>query len=96
MDNLIALLDDRGKDVSEAKERLRTKEKAEAVAGAELRDASLRSLVRRDQLSDIGNIEGASKREKQGQRKRCVLMVSQPRPVLIARSLQGQPRQSFR
>lgn len=38
-------------------------------AGKELRDASMTGLVRRNRLVDVASLEGASVRERQGQRK---------------------------
>ncbi|KAJ6557785.1 hypothetical protein B0H19DRAFT_1261383 [Mycena capillaripes] len=49
-------------------ERSRKKTDLETVAGLELRDASMRGLVKGDQLVDVTTLEGASVRERQAQR----------------------------
>ena len=41
----------------------------EKVAGEEMRDAAMRGLVPRKKLTDVTEVEGATLREKSGQRK---------------------------
>jgi hypothetical protein len=56
----------------EKDERSAAAQKKEDVTGkaaSELRDAVMRSLVCRETLTDVAQLEGASVREKQGQRK---------------------------
>ncbi|KAJ6454240.1 hypothetical protein C8R47DRAFT_1228742 [Mycena vitilis] len=48
----------------------RKKADVETIAANELRDSAMRGLVRREGLTDVASLEGASVREKQGQRKR--------------------------
>jgi regulator of RNase E activity RraB len=47
----------------------RKKDGVEVTAASELRDAAMKPLVCRDTLTDVVQLEGASVREKQGQRK---------------------------
>ncbi|KAJ6550784.1 hypothetical protein DFH09DRAFT_1366569 [Mycena vulgaris] len=42
----------------------------ETTAALELRDGAMRGLIRRENLTDVALLDGASVREKQGQRKR--------------------------
>jgi hypothetical protein len=46
----------------------RKKTDLETVAGLELRDASMKGLVKGDQMVDVATLEGASVRERQAQR----------------------------
>ncbi|KAJ6535496.1 hypothetical protein B0H19DRAFT_1271251 [Mycena capillaripes] len=48
----------------------RKKADVETRAALELRDSAMKGLVRREALTDVAALEGASMREKQGQRKR--------------------------
>lgn len=53
---------------SESSKRMKAKKVAEKKASEELRDASMKGLVRREGLSDITQLDDASQREKQAQR----------------------------
>jgi hypothetical protein len=55
------------KDVRSAASR--KKDSVKVKAASELRDAAMKGLVRREALTDVAQLEGASLREKQGQRK---------------------------
>ncbi|KAG8793168.1 hypothetical protein FRC12_003678 [Ceratobasidium sp. 428] len=46
----------------------KAKAELEKTAGAEMRDAAMKDLVRRDDLTDVTRIKGATAREKGGQR----------------------------
>ncbi|KAF7310148.1 Myb-like domain-containing protein [Mycena indigotica] len=46
------------------------KAKVEQDAALEIRDAAMRGLVRRENLTDVAQLDSASVREKQGQRRR--------------------------
>ncbi|KAJ6494599.1 hypothetical protein DFH09DRAFT_353512 [Mycena vulgaris] len=48
----------------------RKKADVEAQAALQLRDSAMKGLVRREALTDVATLDGASVREKQGQRKR--------------------------
>ncbi|KAJ7093706.1 hypothetical protein C8R44DRAFT_890610 [Mycena epipterygia] len=48
----------------------RKKADVETQAALELRDSAMKGLVRREALTDVATLEGASVREKEGQRKR--------------------------
>ncbi|KAJ7511540.1 hypothetical protein B0H11DRAFT_2214420 [Mycena galericulata] len=48
----------------------RKKADVETTAASQLRDSAMRGLVRREALTDVASLDGASVREKQGQRKR--------------------------
>lgn len=67
MTELVSLLHDHQELKATSKSR---KEKAalESKAGEEMRDAAMRGMVGRDTLCDLGTLETATVREKQGQR----------------------------
>jgi hypothetical protein len=53
----------------ESSSQSKKKADIEAKAGKELRDAAMMGLARSEGLIDVSQLEGASVREKQGQRK---------------------------
>lgn len=70
MTDLYELLHDRELKKKAATGEARTKIALERQAGAELRDAATKGLVRKDELCDVSQLKGSSTREKGGQRGR--------------------------
>ncbi|KAJ7358623.1 hypothetical protein DFH08DRAFT_953739 [Mycena albidolilacea] len=70
MTNLQAIMDDHHGSAKENSAKSKRKADLEDKAGEELRDAAMRGLARAEGLLDISELDGASVREKQGQRKR--------------------------
>ncbi|KAJ7849026.1 hypothetical protein B0H13DRAFT_2361530 [Mycena leptocephala] len=67
---VVELVDARDLQKGEKSAASRKKVDLETKAALELRDAAMKGLVRREALTDVARLEGASVREKQGQRKR--------------------------
>lgn len=69
MTALQALMDDHAFLAKESSSQSKKKADIEEKAGKELRDAAMKGLARSEGLIDVSQLEGASVREKQGQRK---------------------------
>ncbi|KAJ7725538.1 hypothetical protein B0H16DRAFT_1736055 [Mycena metata] len=65
---VVELIQARELEKDERSTASRKKADVETKAALELRDAAMKGLVRRDRLTDVAQLEGASVREKQGQR----------------------------
>ena len=66
---LVQLIDDKETYKALVGNARSEKAKKERQAGEEMRDASLKGMVRHTELSDLGELETATVREKQGQRR---------------------------
>jgi hypothetical protein len=69
MTALQAIMDDHVVLAKESSSQSKKKADIEEKAGKELRDAAMKGLARSEGLIDVSQLEGASVREKQGQRK---------------------------
>lgn len=69
MTELQALIDVQIDAMKEHSARSKLKAATEERAGLELRDAAMKGLARSEGLIDVSELDGASVREKQGQRK---------------------------
>lgn len=69
MTDLQAIMDDYRYSAKETSKKSQQKTKVENEAGQQLRDAAMMGLARSEGLIDISKLDGASVREKQGQRK---------------------------
>ncbi|KAJ6537948.1 hypothetical protein B0H19DRAFT_1270327 [Mycena capillaripes] len=68
---LQAIMDDHAELAKESSSQSKKKADMEQKAGKELRDAAMKGLARSEGLIDVSQLDGASVREKQGQRKRA-------------------------
>ena len=68
MDELLSMVDNHAEARKENKENKKTKHEAERTAGEEIRNAALGNMIRREALTDITTLNGATSREKAGQR----------------------------
>lgn len=68
MTELVQLVNDQEEESFNKSKQAKAKKDAEKKGGEELRDASMRSLVTQDRLSDITQLENSSLRERQAQR----------------------------
>lgn len=64
-------MEDAKLNANKTSEAAKTKVEVERLAGQQMRDASLKNMVRREEMVDLGSLESAMVRERQGQRKRC-------------------------
>ncbi|KAF8209922.1 hypothetical protein K438DRAFT_197629 [Mycena galopus ATCC 62051] len=71
MTELQAIMDDHQVSTKESSAKSKHKVDIEDKAGKEFRDAAMKALARSEGLIDISELDGASVREKQGQRKRA-------------------------
>jgi hypothetical protein len=69
MTDLQAIMDDHVDTAKESSTKLKQKADLEEKAGKELRDAAMVGLARSEGLIDVSTLDGATAREKQGQRK---------------------------
>lgn len=69
MTELQAIMDDYQVPVKESAAKLKRKAEIEDQAGKELRDTAMKGLARVEGLIDVSELDGASVREKQAQRK---------------------------
>ncbi|KIJ46689.1 hypothetical protein M422DRAFT_29193 [Sphaerobolus stellatus SS14] len=78
MTEIVSLIDVNDADRVVRSSKTKQKESAERTAALELRDAAMGRLVDSTGLTDIARLDGASIREKQGQRKRKHVSSSLP------------------
>ncbi|KAJ7344002.1 hypothetical protein DFH08DRAFT_216293 [Mycena albidolilacea] len=71
MTSLQAIMEDHAVLAKESSSQSKKKADIEGKAGKELWDAAMMGLARSEGLIDVSQLEGASVREKQGQRKRA-------------------------
>ncbi|KAJ7934415.1 hypothetical protein B0H13DRAFT_2305841 [Mycena leptocephala] len=71
MTELQAIMDDHQVSTKESSAKSKHKADIEDKAGKELRDAVMKGLARSEGLIDVSELDSASVREKQGQRKRA-------------------------
>jgi hypothetical protein len=69
MTELQAIIDDHQGSAKDSTAKSKRKTIIEDQAGHQLRDAAMKGLARREGLIDVSELDGASFREKQGQRK---------------------------
>ncbi|KIJ30244.1 hypothetical protein M422DRAFT_268295 [Sphaerobolus stellatus SS14] len=69
MTNLAALVDETASEKAEKSSKARKKDEIEKAATLEIPQSAMKGLVDSQKLTDIGQLEGATVREKQGQRK---------------------------
>lgn len=76
---IVQLLDDAKLESKRASSSAKAKVETERCVGLEMREAAMKNLVQARELKeDLSAIEGSSYRERQGQRKRYVLVNFQP------------------
>ncbi|KAJ6523215.1 hypothetical protein B0H19DRAFT_1202092 [Mycena capillaripes] len=87
MTELQAIMDDHQGSAKDSSAKSKRKADVEEQAGQQLRDAAMKGLARREGLIDVSELDGASVRERQGQRKRA-------RPPLSPSKHHNRPRSS--
>ncbi|KIJ24057.1 hypothetical protein M422DRAFT_275258, partial [Sphaerobolus stellatus SS14] len=70
MTDIVALVDAHEEEKTQKSFSVKQRKSTEKEAALELRKASMLGIVNREKLSDVSQLDGASVREKQGQRKR--------------------------
>lgn len=70
MTEAVQLIDDLQLQGEKASESAKLKLEKERQAGLEMRRAAMQNMVRREELTDVADLETATVRERQAQRKR--------------------------
>ncbi|KAG8893190.1 hypothetical protein FRC00_010872 [Tulasnella sp. 408] len=83
MTEAVQLIDDLQVRGEKASESAKLKMEKERQAGIEMRRAAMQNMVLREELIDVADLETATVRERQGQRKRQVhISIQTPKPEL--------------